>query len=77
MNKSSAVSFLVDSLEVDDQLVRVVLGVGEHFGAEEGDDVIGYDGRGFVLEIRVVDAEVGVEPVDLVGDQFARDETLM
>lgn len=53
-----------------------MLGVGEHFGAEEGDDVVGDDGGGFVGEIGVVDAEVIVEPVDLVLDEFAGDEAL-
>lgn len=77
VNKSGAVSFLVDSLEVNDKLGRVMFCKREHFGAKEGHDVIGYHGGGFILEIRVVDAEMGVEPVDLVGDQLAWDETLV
>ena len=45
-----------------------MFGEGEDFGAKEGNDVVRDDGRRFILEIGVVDAEVGVEPVDLVGD---------
>ena len=76
VNKGGAVSFLVDALKIDDKLGRVVLCEREDFGAKEGHDVIGDDGGGFDLEIRVVDAEVGVEPVDLVGDELAGDEAL-
>lgn len=77
MNKSSAISFVVDSLEIDNKLGRVVLGEGKHFGAKEGDDVIGYDRGRLILKVRVVDAELGVEPVDFVGDQLAGDKALV
>lgn len=77
MDKGGAISFLVDALKIDDKLGGVVFGEREHFGAKERDDVIGYHRGRFVLEIRVVDAELRVEPVDLVGDQLARDETLV
>lgn len=40
MNKSSAVSFLVDPFKIDDKLVRVMFGEREDFGAKEGDNVI-------------------------------------
>lgn len=76
VNKSSAVSFLVDALEINDKLGRVMFGEREHLGAKEGDDVIRDDGWRFVLEVGVVDAEVQVEPVDLVGGELAGDETL-
>lgn len=42
MNKGSAVSFLVDSLKIDDQLGRVVFGEREHFSTKERHDVIRY-----------------------------------
>lgn len=77
VNKSSAVSFFVDSFKVDNKLGGVVLCERQHFGTKESDDVIGYHGGGFILEISVVYAEMGVEPVDLVGDQLAGDETLV
>jgi hypothetical protein len=32
--------------------------------------MIGYDLSRFIQEICVIDAEVGVEPPDLVGDEF-------
>jgi hypothetical protein len=77
VNKSSAISFLVDSFKIDNKLGGVVFGEREHFGAKERNDVIGYHRGRFILEIRVVDAELRVEPVDLVGHQLARDETLV
>lgn len=40
VNKSSAVSFLVDPFKIDDKLVRVMFGEREDFGAKEGDNVI-------------------------------------
>lgn len=68
MNESSTGPFVVQTLKVDDKLGGVVFGEGEDLGAKEGDDVIRDDGWRFVLEVGVVDAEVGVEPVDLVSD---------
>lgn len=76
MDKSRPISFLVDLLKVDDELIEVVLSVGEHLGAKERDDVIRYNRGRFVLKVGVIDAELRVEPVDFVYDQFARNETL-
>lgn len=76
MNERGAVPFVIDALEIDDKLVGIMFSEGEYFGAKEGDDVIRYDRWRFVLEIGVVDAELGVEPVDLVGDELAGDEAL-
>ena len=76
VDEGRAVSGLIDLLEVDHELRRVVLGVREHLRAEERDDVVGDDLHGLGLEVRVVDAEVGVEPVDLVCGKLPRDEAL-
>jgi hypothetical protein len=38
--------------------------------------MIRYDLPRFILEVGVVDAEVGVEPLHLVGDEFAWDKPL-
>lgn len=77
MNKGGAVALVIDSLEIDDQLARIMLGVREDFGTKEGEDVIRYHRDGLVLEVRVVDAKVGIEPFDLVGNELARNETLV
>lgn len=76
VNERSPRALLVNLLEVDDKLVGIVLSIRENFGAEEGDDVLAYDIAGLALEIRVVYAEMSVEPVDLVGDEVGRNESL-
>jgi hypothetical protein len=43
-----------------------VLRVRKNFSSEECKDMIRYHGWGFVLKVGVVDAELRVEPVDLV-----------
>ena len=53
-----------------------MLSVCEHFGTEERNDVVRYGLDGFVAEVGVIDAERCVEPLDFVGDEFARDESL-
>lgn len=53
-----------------------MLGVRQDLRTEERDDVIRDDTSGFVLEVGVVDAEVGVEPVDLASDELAWNEPL-
>lgn len=68
MDEGRVRSVFCDLFEVDDELGRVVFGVGEDLGAEEGYDVVGDDGDGFVGEVGVVDAEVGVEPGNFVGN---------
>jgi hypothetical protein len=76
VDKSRSISFLVDLLEVDDELIEVVLGVGEHLGTKERDDVIRYNRGRFVLKVGVIDAKLRVEPVDFIYDQLARNKTL-
>lgn len=67
---------LVDFLQVDDELGRIMLGVGENLCTEESDDMIRDDLGGFAAEVSVVDAQLGVEPVDFVRDELSRDEAL-
>ncbi len=43
---------------------------------QESDDMITDDFPRFVVKVGVVDAEVGVEPVDFVGDQLLRNKAL-
>jgi hypothetical protein len=74
MDEDGAV--LVDLLQVDDELGRIMLGVGENLCTEESDDMIRDHWDGLVAEIRIVDAQLGVKPVDLVRDEFSGDEAL-
>lgn len=54
-----------------------MLCICEHFSPEERNDVVTDDLPRFVAEIRVVDAEISVKPVDFIGDELLRDETLI
>ena len=76
MDEGRALAVLVDVLEIDDELGRVVFRVREDLGAVERDDVVGDDLDVLGREVVVVDAEVGVKPVHLVCDEFAGDEAL-
>ena len=76
VNERRAIPVLIDLLEVDHELRRVVLGVCEDLGTKECDDVVGDDLHRLGLEVVVVDTQVGVEPVDLVCNKLARDEAL-
>lgn len=69
-------AILVHLLEIDHEFGRVVFREGEHLRAEERDDMVRDHVDRLGLEVRVVDTKVGVEPVDLVRDQLARDESL-
>ena len=53
-----------------------MFGIGQNFCPKQGYDMIRYDFPRFILEVGVVDAEVGVEPSHLVGDEFAWDKSL-
>jgi len=53
-----------------------MLGICEDLGAKEGNDMIRDYWDGFVAEVSVVDAQLGVKPVDFIRDEFSRDETL-
>lgn len=50
--------------------------IRKYFCTKQGDDVIADDLSAFIMEIGIVDTEVGVEPVDFSGDQFRWDEAL-
>ena len=76
MYERRARAILVDRLEIDDEAARIVFRVRKHFGAVERDDVVGDDLDVLGREVVVIDAEVGVEPVHLVCDEFAGDEAL-
>ena len=76
VDEGGALARVVDPLKVDDERARVVLGVSEDLGAEEGDDVVRDDLDGLGLEIGIVDAKMAVEPVDLVRDELAGNEAL-
>ena len=76
MDKGRALAALVDLLEIDDELARVMLGEREDLGAEEGEDVVRDDLVRLVREVRVVNAEVRVEPLDFVRDEVRWDEAL-
>lgn len=74
MNKCRA--FLIDLFKINDEFAGVVFGIRQNLRAEEGDDVVGDDNTLLVLEVRVVDAKVRVEPVYFAGDELSRDESL-
>lgn len=76
MYECCAIPVLIDSLEVNNEFTGIVFGVREDFGSEESNNVVRNDFAGFVLEISVVDAEMGVEPVDFVGDELSWNKAL-
>ena len=76
MDERGAISVGVDLFEVNDEFGRIVLGICEHFGAEEGDDMVRNDLDGLVSEVRVVDTKVCVKPLDLIRYEFAGNEAL-
>lgn len=76
IDKCGAISFGVDLFQVDDQLGWVVLSISEYFRAVEGDDMIGDDLDRLITEVRIVDTEVSIEPLNLMGDQLTGDKPL-
>jgi len=76
VNEGRAIALIIDLLEVNDELRRVMFGVGENLGAKESDDMVRNDLDSLVKEVCVVYAEMGVKPVDLVYDKLARDKAL-
>lgn len=76
VNECRTVLVIIDLLKVDNELAGIVLSICEDFGAKEGDDMIDDDLARFVGEVCVVDAETGVEPVNLTANKFLRDEAL-
>jgi hypothetical protein len=67
---------LVDLLQVDDEFSGIVLGIGENLCTKESDNVIRDYLDGLVAKISVVDAQLGVKPVDFIRDELSWDETL-
>jgi hypothetical protein len=53
-----------------------MFGIRQDLCSKQSYDMIRYDLPRFVLEVGVVDAEVAVEPLHLVGDEFAWDKSL-
>ena len=53
-----------------------MFGIGQNLCSKQGNDMIRYDLPRFILEVGIVDTEVWVEPMHLVGDEFAWDKTL-
>lgn len=76
MNECRAIAALVDLLQVDNKFRGIMFGVRHYLGAEEGNNVVGNDLAGFILEVGVVNTEVGVEPIDFASNEFTRNETL-
>jgi hypothetical protein len=76
VNEGGTISVGVDLFEVNDEFGRIMLGICEDFGAEEGDDMVRNDLNGLVAEVRVVDTKVCVKPLDLIRYEFAGNEAL-
>ena len=76
MDEGGGVPALVNVLEIDYELGRVVFGVRKHLGAVKRDDMVGDDLDGLCREVLIVDTQVRVEPVDFIWDEFAWDEAL-
>lgn len=76
MNESCAVPLFVNLLEVDYKLVRVMFGIREDFGPEQSDNMVRDYLPRFILKVGIVYAEVRVKPIDFIGNELARNESL-
>lgn len=76
MNERRAVAVLVDFLQVNNKLSLIMLRVCQDLGSKQGNDMVRDDLARFILEVGIVDAEVGVKPVDFACDELAGDEAL-
>src|SRR6266404_5427246 len=76
VDERSAIPIRVNLFEVNDQLVRVMLCKRKDFGAKKGDNMIRDDLDRLVAEVRVVNTEVRVKPLDLIHYELAGDESL-
>jgi len=65
MNKSCAISFVIDPLEVDDEVTVAALREGKYLSTKQRHDMIRYHRCRFSLKVSVIDAELSVEPGDL------------
>lgn len=76
MNEGSAVPLVIDSLEVNYKFAGVLFGISDDFCTEQGDDMVRDNFPRFILKVSVVDAEVGIEPVDFIRDEIAWNKPL-
>lgn len=76
MDERGTISIRVDLFEIDDEFGRIMLGKCKDFGTEEGEDMVRDDLDGLVPEVRVIDTEVRVKPLDFIHYEFARNEPL-
>lgn len=76
MNESRAVALIVDAFEIDNKLIRVVLGERENLRAEEAEDVVRDNIVRFVMKVGIVDTEVRIKPVNFIDNELARHEAL-
>jgi hypothetical protein len=53
-----------------------VLCISENLSAKEGDDMVRDDLDRLIPEVGVIDAKVGIKPLNFVRDELARDESL-
>ena len=76
MDKGCAFTIVVDVLEIDYELGGVVLGVCKDLGSVERNDVVGDDLNRLRGEVCIVDAQMGIEPINFICNKLARNETL-
>jgi hypothetical protein len=69
-------TILTDPFEVDHELIDIILGVREDLRSVQRENMIRDRVRGRGRKVGVVDAELGVEPADFLGDQLLWDEAL-
>lgn len=77
MNERCAIPLVIDPLEVDHELVRVMLSIRKDFGAKQANNMVRDHCRRFILKIRIIDTKVRVEPVDFVRYELAGHESLI
>jgi len=70
------IDWLLDLLEVDLELLHVLLGVCDYFGAIESNDVVADLVGRFIGGVGVIDAELVVEPGNLEWYEFGWYEAL-
>jgi len=76
MNERRAVALLVELLQVNNELSRIMFRICHNLGSKQGNDMVRDDLARFILEVGVVNAEVGVKPVDFACDKLAGNEAL-
>ena len=76
MDEGSAVPLVINSLKVNDEFAGILLSISDDFCAEQGDDVVRDNFPRFVLKVSVVDAEVGIEPIDFIRNEIAWNKPL-